>query len=138
MQKQGIVVDTESGYAKVAFVRSSGCGGNCKSCAGCEAKPHLVSLKNTVNAKVGDQVEVEMNAGKAMRFTLLLYIIPLIFFLAGTLISATIIGSDVANFEIYSFFIGILTFLFSLVILRLIDKRYGNQEATQLELRKII
>lgn len=138
MQKNGIVVDTDKGFAKVSFIRSSGCGGSCKSCAGCEAKPHLVTLRNTIDAKVGDEVEVAMNAGRAMRFTLILYVIPLLFFLVGTLVSATMIGDDVANFEIYSFLIGVVSFLVSIFVLRMIDKRYGNQESTELEIRKII
>lgn len=138
MNKSGLVVDTVDGMAKIVVVRAAGCGGDCKSCASCESKDHFVELPNTVNAKVGDVVEVSANSSRIVRLAVLLYTIPLIFFLTGTIIGVLLFQKRVRAFELYSFLTGVVFFGFSIFVLRYLDKRYGGKDSTQMEITKIL
>lgn len=138
MNKSGMVVDTTEGMAKVMVVRAAGCGGNCKSCASCESKEHVVNLPNPLHAKIGDRVEVSANSSRVVRLTLLLYVVPLIFFLVGTILGILLLQDRVESFELYSFLLGAVFFGLSVIILRVIDRRYGSTNSTQLEITKIL
>ena len=138
MRKSGVVIKTEEGRASVMLLRASGCGGNCKSCASCEQQEHFVELENSVGAKVGDLVEVIANSGSVLRLTLLMYIVPLIFFLAGTIGGYLYFGERTDNYELFSFFSGVVAFFLSIVVLRLIDRRFQDRNTTEMEISRVI
>lgn len=138
MRKSGIVVETESGIARVMLLRASGCGGNCKSCASCEKQEHFIELMNSVDAKVGDRVEIVAQTGRVLRLTLLLYIIPLVFFLTGTIAGYLYFRSRSDQYELFSFFTGMACFFLSVVALRFLDRRFGDRNATRMEIARVI
>lgn len=138
MRKSGIVVKTENGIASVMMLRASGCGGNCKSCSSCDQQEHFVELINSVDAKVGDKVEVAANSGRVLRLTLLLYVVPLLFFLAGTVAGYVFFQGRFESFELYSFLTGVVAFFASVLVLRFFDRRFGNRNSTQMEITRVI
>ena len=138
MRKSGIVIKTEKGIASVMFLRASGCGGNCKSCSSCEQQEHFVELENSVDAKVGDKVEVIASSGRVLKLTLLIYVVPLLFFLAGTIGGYLYFRDRSDYFELFSFLSGVVAFFASVLALRLIDRRYGKQNATRMEIARVI
>ncbi len=130
MEQEGIVIKTENSFLEALVIRESGCGGNCKSCAGCssESKPITVKLLNELDAKVGDRILLQIENGIVIRYSLIMYFIPLIFFVFG-LVSGIMILSEnnVSNYELKSFGIGIISLLTSFLILKILDKKIFNK-----------
>ena len=86
MQEIGVVesINEKNGTAKVVFDRKSACE-NCKMCltAGGEKMKVYVEVKNTLGAKVGDQVGVTMNDAFVLKAAFIIYLIPVILVGAG-------------------------------------------------------
>lgn len=75
----------EDGTAQVVLIRQSACSGDCHKCSGCGAAKETVvfTAKNPVDAKPGDLVKVEAATGAVLRSAAVLYLLPLVLFLAG-------------------------------------------------------
>lgn len=138
MRKSGIVVKTDEGIASIMILRASGCGGNCKSCSSCEQQEHFIELRNSVDAKVGDLVEVVANPGRVLRLTMLLYVVPLLFFLIGTIGGYIYFRDRLDSYELFSFLSGVAAFFVSVFALRIIDRRFGDRNATQMEIDRVV
>lgn len=139
MNKVGKVVSVDNGMAQIAVSRTSGCGGGCKTCGGCDTPVMLVNLPNDVNAKPGDGVELAANNKRIVKYTIVLYVIPLIMFILGIAVSYYFMNKKgLSNIELYSFLFGILGFLISLLILKIIDKILGTQDSEMMRINRII
>lgn len=82
VNKATVIKIIDENYAEVEVTRQSMCGDNCVSCAGCE-KPTTRAksiAKNTINAKVGDVVNVNSNTRYVLRGAAFVYILPLLLF----------------------------------------------------------
>ena len=75
----------EDGTATVIHVRESACSGDCHKCSGCGAAKEAILLeaKNPIGAKLGDLVIIESETGPVLKAAAILYIMPLLLFLAG-------------------------------------------------------
>lgn len=83
MKEEGFVKSVSGEICEVIVKRKSACGENCASCkAGCEAREHLCTAKNFIGAKVGDKVFLEMDSKKVLKSAFLVYILPILVFLA--------------------------------------------------------
>ncbi|MDO5718543.1 MAG: SoxR reducing system RseC family protein [Tissierellia bacterium] len=139
MDKLGIVISEKNGMAKIAVNRTSGCGGGCKTCGGCDTPVMVVYLPNDVNAKPGDTVELSANNSRVVKFTIVLYLVPLIMFVLSLGISYSFYrNAGIAKYELYSFITGIFGFLLSLLVLKLIDKKVGNQDSHMMKVNRIV
>ena len=70
--------------AEVAVTRTTACGGNCGSCESCIFQSELKAFaKNCVSARPGQKVLIESKSSKVFSAALLVYILPLVFFLSG-------------------------------------------------------
>lgn len=96
MKQTGIVESVIGGDAKVRIRRESSCGGNCASCAGCGMNTVVVTAQNKAGAKAGDTVELEMPSRNVLCAALLVYIVPLIFFIIGDVIFNSIFHNEIA------------------------------------------
>ena len=87
----------DSKYAVISVPRKSACGHDCEECAGCGVSGAAVRARavNTVGAKVGQKVVVQSDTNKMLRIVALVYLIPVVLFLAGYLLP-TLIGLSVA------------------------------------------
>jgi len=100
----GLVLETDGGHARVRVVSESGaCGsGSCASCAGgChgglfgETSGRVIQVTNAIGAGVGDLVLLESRPGVRFSAVTLLFVVPLVFFLAGFVLGTEIVpGSD--------------------------------------------
>lgn len=139
MVKDGIVVRADNKKARVAFIRSSACGGGCDSCGGCETSEIFVDLPNTINAKVGDEVRVRSKASKIFFLSFLTYIIPLVVLVGSIAASYSYFkGAGYDNYELLSFGVGLLSFLVSAIFLRFLDKKVSGSGQGLLVLEKIL
>lgn len=139
LKKTGLVIGVEQDLAKVSVMRQSSCGGECSSCSGCgDSKPTIVKVKNEVDAKIGDLVELQ-GSSNILKLTFMLYSIPLILFVVGLVAGAIVFkNKGYANYEIISFIIGIASLVISFLILKLIDKKFFERDNSLLTINRII
>lgn len=126
MTNIGFVRDINGNMAHVRFLRESACGGNCSSCGGCKVKPVDRWIENTLDAKIGDKVEVKSESSKILLSAFILYIIPLVMFFAGYFITISFAGEGVSSL------FGVILFFLSF----LIAKKYGNNLNIKFEMTK--
>lgn len=92
MTNQGIVTRLlPNSMAEVAVTRSTACGGNCGSCEACRFQNELKTLaRNSLGATPGQKVTIETKSSVIFGAAMLVYIMPLVFFVFGYVISAVL------------------------------------------------
>ena len=78
----------EGELARVMYIRESACSGDCHQCSGCGAAKQamLFEARNPIGARVGDVVTVESASGPVLKAAAVLYLLPLVLFIAGYLV----------------------------------------------------
>ena len=76
------------GTAQVACLRQSACSGDCHKCSGCGAveQTMIFTARNPIGARPGDMVTVESATGPVLKAAVVLYMLPLMLFIAGYLV----------------------------------------------------
>ena len=82
MKEQGTVIKIEGDSAMMRFARSEACEG-CKACKMGAEKDMFVRIQNTLDAKVGDVVEVELEAKRLLSAGAWAYLFPLAMLFLG-------------------------------------------------------
>ena len=88
MKQKVMVLSTSGNMARVSYHRPTACHGDCSKCAGgcgsMAAKEEIiVSAENLIGAKTGDFVDIEGETKKVAWAIVLVYVIPVVLFLAG-------------------------------------------------------
>ena len=80
----------DDGTAQVFCIRESACSGECHKCSGCGAAKQTVSFRavNAIGAQVGQLVTVTSESAPVLQAAAMLYLVPLVLFLAGYLVGA--------------------------------------------------
>ncbi len=68
----GTVTELNGDTATIVFKRSKACG-DCHACISFGSDQAQTELKNTLGAKVGDRVSVELHSGSVMKASLIMY-----------------------------------------------------------------
>ncbi|MBQ0038228.1 MAG: SoxR reducing system RseC family protein [Clostridiales bacterium] len=73
------------GFVEISVPRKSACGHDCEECAGCGMTGAAIHAraKDTAGAQPGDKVVVESSTKKLLGVVVLVYVLPVIFFLLG-------------------------------------------------------
>lgn len=139
MDQVGFVIKTYGDKAQLEIRRSAGWGG-CKGCASsCDEKGHVIILKNSLNAKVGDLVEIEGEAKNILQYTFVAYMVPFIFLVLGITLSIGYFkNSGYANFELYSFLVGIVSMFLSFFIVRAFDRNITKKDKNPIRMTRIM
>ena len=84
----------ENGTAQVACLRQSACSGDCHKCSGCGAvqQSMLLTARNPIGARPGDIVIIESASGPVLAGAAVLYMVPLVLFIAGYLLGEHLWG----------------------------------------------
>lgn len=139
MEQVGFVRSIGNGNAELEVRRASGCG-SCNGCAGgCEEKTHVVTLKNTIDAKVGDLVELTGESKSILKYMFIIYMIPFVFLIAGIVLGDRYfksIGNQ--NYELLSFGTGVLFLVVSFFIVRIIDKGIAKSNKETIRMTKVL
>ena len=131
MQVIGKVLSTKGNKAFVSLVRTSACGGNCKACGGgCETVAHTIEVMNSIDAKAGEMVEVVMDDSLGLKASAILYAIPFLGFIIGTLL-----GYILKLSELKSFFLGVLGIALSYLCIYFIDAK--NKHTNKISIIKL-
>lgn len=123
MQKTAIVTAVQGDQSEILVMRSEACG-SCSACSGCQTKPQIQKLTNTLQAEVGDTVIVEMPNHLFVRHIFLLYLMPLLFFVLGIIV-VHFVQAQPAN-DLLSFGGGLLGLALYTIVIRFIDRRSGE------------
>lgn len=90
MKEAGLVLETDGSEAKVLFNRTSACG-KCKACGMAAGDNQIiVTAKNSVDAKKGDNVEVQFTSRNALLTSAIAYLFPLAMLIVGLVLGFVI------------------------------------------------
>ena len=109
------------GMAEVIRVRESACSGDCHKCSGCGATQQtmLFSARNVIGANPGDVVVVESKTGPVLTGAVLLYVLPLLTFLAAYIAGETLWNRGVL--------MGIAGFILGMIPIKLYDRHLAKK-----------
>ena len=112
------------GRAEVIRVRESACSGDCHKCSGCGAAKQAVILtvENPIDARVGDTVVISSDTGPVLKAAAVLYLLPLLLFLAGYLLGAMLWNQGAVT--------GVAALILGVAAIKLYDKRLSKKEIT--------
>lgn len=131
MNQQGYIIEiVDDITAKLKLKRHSACA-SCGKCATTsEEKDIIVEVDNSIGAKIGDRVEVNMETINVLKAAFIVYTIPLIALLIG--IIGTFYGLKAVNFngniEIISAIVGLIFTIIVFLILKKNDKKFRNSK----------
>ena len=119
MIRTGRVVEAKGGSLKVCFDRPEMCA-SCGKCGAHGVHQELVTVQG--EADVGNWVQLEMPDAQIVKVSLIAYVIPLVFLMAGLVIGQNVLGTDA-----WAAGLGIGLMAVGLLIVRLIDRRLGGR-----------
>ncbi|MEF9992705.1 MAG: SoxR reducing system RseC family protein [Peptostreptococcaceae bacterium] len=127
MNQHGYVVElVDSITAKIKMQQHSACASCGKCASSTDKKDIVVEVDNTIGAKIGDYVEVNMDSMDVIKAASIVYAIPLIALLGGTIISYGILSYiDISfNKEVISGFFGIGLTVISYLFIKSRDSKF--------------
>ena len=112
----------DDGTAQVVHIRESACSGDCHKCSGCGAQKQAMLLKanNPIGAKPGDWVTVSSATGPVLLAAAVLYIVPIVLFVAGYLLAEQLWTQGPAG--------GITGFVLGLVLAKVYDRTIAKKK----------
>lgn len=85
----------DANHAEISVPRKSACGHDCEECAGCGVTGAAVRARalNPIGARPGQKVVVQSDTNKMLRIIALVYLTPVLLFLAGYLFTMAVTSS---------------------------------------------
>ena len=85
----------DADHAEISVPRKSACGHDCEECAGCGVSGAAVyaRARSPIGAQPGQKGVVEGSTQKVLRIVVLVYLIPVVLFLAGYVITSMLTAS---------------------------------------------
>lgn len=133
MTDTGHVIELKGKDAVIRIFRSSACG-NCSMCGLTSDKKYVdIEVENTLDANVGDQVEIAFNDTSAFKVSAIVYLIPLFAALLLMLIGYLMRVADWILCIVFVVGLG-----FGFLIVRHIDLKYAKNMKLVPKMVKII
>lgn len=109
------------GMAEVIRIRESACSGDCHKCSGCGATQQtmLFTAQNLIGAKPGDSVVVASDTATVLKGAALLYVLPLVTFLAGYILGENLWGRGIL--------VSIIGFVLGMLPIKLYDRHLAKK-----------
>ena len=85
----------DADHAEISVPRKSACGHDCEECAAVHAR-----ASNPIGARPGQKVVVESSTKNMLRIVVLVYLIPVVLFLAGYVIMSLLTDSVAAQYAV--------------------------------------
>ncbi len=126
----GLVTSVTDGTAQIRFLRGSACA-HCGACLSIGDSEMEISLPNTLGAKEGDRVAVDLSPKRVVQASLIAYAVPLVLLIAGV-----IIGSRFADWM--GLALGIVACGISYLILRFVEKKSAKNKSFQPRMTRIL
>ena len=126
----GLVTSVKDGTAQIHFLRGSACA-HCGACLTVGDSEMEISLPNTLGAKEGDRVAVDLSPKRVVQASLLAYAVPLVLLIAGVLI-----GSKIADWA--GLVLGVAACGLGYLILRIVEKKSAKKKSFQPTMTRIL
>ena len=126
----GLVTSIKDGTAQIRFLRGSACA-HCGACLSVGDSEMEISLPNTLGAKEGDRVAVDLSPKRVVQASLIAYAVPLVLLIAGV-----IIGSRFADWM--GLALGLVACGISYLILRFVEKKSAKSKSFQPRMTRIL
>ena len=130
MKQSGIIVSVDEDRARVMLRRQSFCG-DCKACKlGRDDMNMEINAINSVNAKIGDRVEIDMDHRNVLVAAFIAYVLPLFALIGGIFIGNTVLGKIgmVEYREIGSGLFGLLLTAITFIIIKFKEKSFKSNK----------
>ncbi|MDI9475784.1 MAG: SoxR reducing system RseC family protein [Natronincolaceae bacterium] len=130
MKQNGIIISINEDRAKVMLQRQTSCG-DCKACKLGRDNPNIeVDAINSINAKIGDHVEIDMEHQSFLVAAFIVYMIPLFALIGGILIGNMMLDKFgmIEYKEVGSGLFGLLLTAITFVIIRLKEKSFKSDK----------
>ena len=90
----------DDAHAEISVPRKSACGHDCEECAGCGVSGAAVHARalNPIGARPGQKVVVQSDTGKMLHIIALVYLTPVVLFLAGYLAALAVTNSAAVQY----------------------------------------
>lgn len=111
----GVVTALEGDVAVVRFQRSEMCS-RCGACLAIGEKELETRVANTLNAKVGDLVEVRLAGNRILQASALAYVVPLLLLLVGVWL-----GSRIS--DLFALLLGVGGCAVAFLVLRWLERK---------------
>lgn len=128
MRECGQVVAIEGRRVQVKVVRGDKCG-ECRACHAFGEGTGLIEADNAIGAGVGDLVEVEVNPKAVVRHSFLIFIFPLLLFLAGYALGRALPWPQTLGAEGRGVVAAFLLLGFGFLLVRGYDRYYARSGA---------
>jgi sigma-E factor negative regulatory protein RseC len=137
--EEGMVIETQGQVATIRVNKASSCA-HCK--AGCMEQGGFMITKgeNSIGAKVGDTVLLNINSRMALNSSLIVFGLPLIALLLGVFIAHAIavgIGYE-DHSQLISISGGAILFILSFIPIKMYDKRVSESEKSNVHIISVI
>ena len=126
----GLVTSVTDGTAQIRFLRGSACA-HCGACLTVGDSEMEISLPNTLGAKEGDRVAVDLSPKRVVQASLIAYAVPLVLLITGVYI-----GSRYADWA--GLALGIAACGISYLILRVVEKKSAKNKRFQPRMTRIL
>lgn len=119
----GYVVEQDGEVTKIKLGRHS----ECKNCGACPGNNNLiVPVNNTLGAKVGDKVCIQMPQDNIIPSVYIVYIQPLVLVFMGAIIGYLISVYTHRSATILEVVFGSIFFIISIIFIKVVDKKAGK------------
>ncbi len=127
LQKAVVLKILPDNTAELEVQRQSACGGNCSGCEGCSFRENVIRIiaDNNVSACPGQTVLVETRSRQIFRYAVMVYILPVLFLVAGY-VMASLLGFS----ESICVLIAFLLLLAGTAVVILLQKKKKNDPVT--------
>ena len=137
--KQGAREQRKTAWVKI--VRSSACE-SCSSRDSCKVtsggQGEEVEVTNSINARIGDRIQIMMATGSLLKATFLLYLFPILCMILGGLIGHWISLKLTISGSALSVLVSVVALVMSMIIIRIKGRRMGEQKAYQPRILRVI
>ena len=144
MREKACVVDVKGDKAKVVVTRHSACSKCNEDCILGLDESHeqdkiYVEVKNNKNVEIGDMVNIELKDSSLVLGSLMIYLVPLLFFVIGYFVGANLsflfgnISEELSGI-ISSFIFLYVSYLFT----KRVDKKISKTKKFQSEITGIV
>lgn len=120
-------------YAEISVPRKSACGHDCEECAGCGVGGTSVHARarNPIGARPGQRVIVESDTGNMLGIVAAVYLIPVVLFFAGYLLTWMLQ-------EPYRYAVGGAAFVLGFLLAILYDRRLKKRGGVEFIIKSLL
>ncbi len=132
MREEGRIIKVEGDLAQVEVERKSACRA-CGLCSLRRGNTMIAEVENSIGAKVGERVRIEIPSSLILKGALLFYTLPLV-----ALILGMVLGIKITNLQTGGLILGFSFFILSFVFSWLYNKKTRDRNIYRSKITKII